>query len=504
VVIVPDPIALAGRAWRWLRRMRSALYLLGLLAIASMVGTIVPQRPNVAPTVDAWLAGTEGPGAPVARALDWLGVFDVFGAPWFTVLLVLLFTSLTSCLIPRYRAWWRTWRRAEAPPARTLDQAHAVRIDAVVPSDRALEVAADVLRRHRFRVTRHTLAGDRVQIAGERGRAMREGSSLLFHTAFYALLIAIVSGQLLGFSGQVAVVEGESWAETAVGYWSYRPGRWWGPEDHRGFVLTLDRFEVDWYEDGTPKTFLSHVTVDRGDGPTPERVGGNDPVVVDGMKIHQLDWGYAAHVLVRAEGRVVHDRVIVLRRTSAGFFRGVVKAPGPDPDVALALELYPHLELDATGAPVVIADDRPVAPVLLFSVLRGDVRLDRVQDVTTLDRTALEQVGDGAVRPGDSATVAGVTVEFPELRRWVGFQISHRPTAPLLLLASTLLLTGLVPSLYASRRRVWVEAGPQITVAGTALQRPHAFEQEFAAIVADLTDRLSSGQPAREREVVGT
>ena len=53
-------------------------------------------------------------------------------------------------------------------------------------------------------------------------------------------------GRLFGFSGQVAVVEGERVSEAHVSYESITEGRWFG-ERHRGFVVVLDRFDVDRY-----------------------------------------------------------------------------------------------------------------------------------------------------------------------------------------------------------------------------------------------------------------
>lgn len=55
------------------------------------------------------------------------------------------------------------------------------------------------------------------------------------------------------------------------------------------------------------------MTVTRPDGSTfDETVGGKDPLVVDGMKIHQLDWGCAPRVVIEEDGEVVHDGFLTL------------------------------------------------------------------------------------------------------------------------------------------------------------------------------------------------
>ena len=138
--------------WRWLRRMRTALYLLGVLGVATFLATLIPQRNNVPQTVDEWLAGDDL-GALGARALDALGLFDVYSTPWFAVLLALLFTSLTACLVPRYRAFNRTVRRGRPPRALRLDdKQHVRRITAETSPDAALAVARRILGLRRYRL----------------------------------------------------------------------------------------------------------------------------------------------------------------------------------------------------------------------------------------------------------------------------------------------------------------------------------------------------------------
>ena len=61
--------------WRWLTRMRTALWMLLWLGVLTAVATVVPQAPNVPSTVERWLAGEEGPGAGVSQLLlPWVAV----------------------------------------------------------------------------------------------------------------------------------------------------------------------------------------------------------------------------------------------------------------------------------------------------------------------------------------------------------------------------------------------------------------------------------------------
>jgi cytochrome c biogenesis protein len=484
--------------WRWLTRMRTALYLLGVLGIETLLATVIPQAPNVPATVAAWRAGTEGPGVAVSSLIDVFGGYDLYGSVLFLATLTLLFLSLTACLIPRIRAWVKLVRRGRPPRVGDLTrQPHVAEFVTNRSPDKVHAQARELLgRRWRLRAEAESVGSG--QVAAERGIVSREGGSLLFHLSFYVLLVGVVLGQLLGFSGQVGVIEGEAMSETAVAYWRATPGRWWGPDDHRGFTLTLDEFRVDWYRDpsfgGQPRLFESVVTVEHADGATlTDTIGGNDPLIVDGMKIHQLGWGYAPRVIISAGGEIVHDSYLTANLTDSGFFRTAAKAPQAEPDVGLQLRLFPYAPDGDDGEPRLTGAPWADAPLLMFEAYRGDLRLDRAQNVSTLDLTGLESQGGGFLRLGQTVVMPdGVTVTFLDLRRWVGFQVSYRPTVGLLLTGGLLMLVGLVASLYAYRRRLWVQAevmpdgGTLVRVAGRAFQRPATFAGEFDRVVERL------------------
>ena len=97
--------------WRQLTSMRVALVLLFLLAVASVPGSVFPQRRTNPIEVDAYFE--EHPD--LAPWLDRLSMFDVFGSPWFGAIYVLLFVSLVGCVVPRSFAHARALRAR--PPA---------------------------------------------------------------------------------------------------------------------------------------------------------------------------------------------------------------------------------------------------------------------------------------------------------------------------------------------------------------------------------------------------
>jgi cytochrome c biogenesis protein len=81
-----------------------------------------------------------------------------------------------------------------------------------------------------------------------------------------------------------------------------------------------------------------------------------------------------------------------------------------------------------------------------------------------------------------------MTVSFTDLKQYSVLTLARDPGVPMVAVAAGLLLLGLVPSLYVTRRRVWVRAtpaGPGVTrveLAGLALQGKAAFEAELARL----------------------
>jgi cytochrome c biogenesis protein len=86
--------------------MRTAIVLLFLLALASVPGSLLPQRSLNPAKVQSYLQ-THGAWG---RFLDAVGGFDVFGSVWFSAIYLLLFLSLVGCLVPRIRVYAKAVR----------------------------------------------------------------------------------------------------------------------------------------------------------------------------------------------------------------------------------------------------------------------------------------------------------------------------------------------------------------------------------------------------------
>jgi cytochrome c biogenesis protein len=403
-------IGLLRWMWRQLTSMRTALILLFLLAVASVPGTVLPQRGTNPVRVDEWLASNPSAGP----LLDRLGFFDVYGSPWFSAVYLLLFISLIGCVLPRTRQHWRAILAPPPPAPRRIDRMPIHREwESRTPADEALDSARVFLasRRWRVRVGESPIAdgGDGSRwVAAEKGYA-RETGNLVFHLALIVILIAVAVGGLFGWKGNVIVREGSGFANTLTQYDAWGGGRLVDPASLTPFSFTLDRFLVDFErgdaQRGAPRLFEAHVSyrASPSDPATATTIEVNQPLEVGGAKVFLVGHGYAPHFIIRdSTGAVVFDDSVVFLPQDGNFTStGVVKVPDSQPALGLNGLFLPTASLDSTrgGFSTFPAPDNPV---VFLSAFMGDLGLDTgiPQSVYQLDTSKMRKIGLESIRPG--------------------------------------------------------------------------------------------------------
>jgi cytochrome c biogenesis protein len=455
-------------AWRQLTSMRTALFLLFLLAALAVPGSVFPQR-RVDPSAVAAYAREHPDAFPW---LDRLSMFDVFSSPWFSATYLLLFVSLVGCVLPRSRQHWSAMRSQPPAAPRNLGRLPVSRTwETDEPAAEVLTRAEAMLKRSVWRVRRRDDA-----VSAEKGY-LRETGNLVFHLSLLVMLAAFALGSLGGFTANVIVAEGGGFANARSVYDTFRSGARFDTASLTPFSVTLDRFDVRYQEggpqSGSPRDFSAYVTW-QGDGdsaPRSDVIRSNHPLEVDGTKVFLTGNGYAPRFTVRdGDGDVVFsDSVPFLPRDANNSSEGVIKVPDAVPDqLGFEGRFLPTAIIDPDQGPVSIFPDTKL-PRVALTVYRGDLGLDdgRPQSVFTLDKDGLTQLeADGeplriAMAPGDTVQLPdGLgSLTFDRVDRFANFQVAHDPGRIPALVAAVLALTGLMGSLFVRRRRLWVRAG---------------------------------------------
>ena len=496
-------LAAARRTWRQLTSMRTALLLLFLLALGAVPGGFLPQRSLNPVQVQQYLEQHPSLG-PV---LDRLSLFDVFAAPWFSAVYLLLFVSLVGCLLPRIRLHTRALRKPPPHAPANLSRLPAsVRWETSMPSSDVLDVAGGQLGR--WRTVRH---GDAV--GAERGY-LRETGNLVFHVSLVLLLVGIAVGQFLGFKGTVLVSEGDGFANAIASYDDIHPGRRFRESSLVPLNFTLDDFRATYGADGKARTFDAKVRYSPNPdaAPRPYDIRVNHPLHVGAAKVYLIGHGYNVHVIVKEkDGRVALDDTVgipCLPQDPRFLSTCTIKVPETlGRQFGFEGAFTPTTVRDPATQRVGSAHPAVQDPALTIVGYAGDLGLDSgvPQSVYSLDKTRLTALDGGKARllgPGDRWDLpGGGSIAFAGITEWSTFQVTQDPGKEIALVAGVGIVGGLCLSLFVRRRRLWVRARPVgdaltvVEVGGLARTDPDAFAAEFTELVGRLRTAVPEHSP---------
>mgnify|MGYP001791487113 CR=1 FL=1 len=471
------PVGMLRWAWRQLTSMRTALFLLLLLAIGAVPGSIWPQRNIDAGRVADYLAHHRSTGP----WLDRLGFFDVYSSPWFAAIYLLLFVSLVGCVVPRSRIHWRAMR-AQPPRApvrlERLPEHGQIEVDGA-PED-VLQIARDVLRGRTF-LSGHSLGSqwrlrsEGLSLSAESGY-MRETGNLVFHSALIVVIVAVAVGHLFGWRGDRILVTGKSFSNTISAYDTFDPGPWVDTEGLSPFTVALDKLDVSFEEQaggaqrGAARDFTAYTRTQAS--PQARQVSQilkvNGPLKFGGASLFLLGNGYAPVITVRdAKGQVLmHEATPFLPQDANYRSVGAIKVSAASPKQLGFFGFFlPSEYLDKDAGPSSFFPDLK-NPALALGAYEGELYPQgRPQSVYTLSTEKMTQLRNAKGEPLRLLLKPGQTAELPDgrgsitfdsVQRWAGLSVRYDPGKVLALGGAVTALAGLIASLMIRRRRVFV------------------------------------------------
>ena len=487
--------------------MKVALILLLLLALATIPGSLVPQRaadPN-------GVAQFELEHPELFKFLDSFPIqaFDVYTSVWFSAVYLLLFTSLVGCILPRIVHHTRALFN---PPPKTpsrlnrmvgfsqlgVKNERASDDEKLEYAKRAVELAEQRLKKLRYRtvVAEENRRGvTAVSVSAERGY-LRETGNLLFHIGLVGVLIAVGFGSGIKFNGQKAITEGETMVNSLIDYDTVTTSTYFDVSDLDPFRMRLDSLDVDYVdvEDQKPNAlgnvedYRANVTVFESDGSSfKSTIRVNEPLRQHGTPVYLITNGYAPHLTMRnAAGEVVFsEKVAFLPQDTNMVSIGVIKVPdgftrGGEPvQVGFRGFFYPtKVVLEDTGAYTSNFPDLH-NPLVTLDMYVGDLGINEgiPQSVYALNTDTMEVLTGRKLQQKSLEIGIGETVQLPEgmgtltveaVPRFAAFEVMHDPSAVWVLISSLVAFGGLIASLFVPRRRMWVKA--IVTANGIALQ----------------------------------
>jgi cytochrome c biogenesis protein len=467
--------------WRQLTSMRTALILLLLLGVASIPGSIFPQRTQSPLKVREYF--DDDPNG--AKWLDRFYLFDVYGSPWFSAIYLLLFISLVGCVLPRSFHYFKEIFKAPPAAPSILNTMESFQV-----SPASLERAEAWLKKNRFRISKTSDS-----ISAEKGY-LRETGNLLFHLSLIVVLLGIAGSSVFGMRGEAIVNVGERFINTPTNYDNLTPGRFFSLESLPTFTIRVNNFAAT-YDRKTSQALDYELKVTTKDSLDSSEVNQivkvNKPLTFGSTRVYLQANGYSPLVTVRDSAGIVkfEGPVPFLPQDSNLSSIGAIKVPDMEPQIGFVSSFFPTAARDEVRGGFSSFPEL-LDPRLLVSVWKGDLKMDDgvPQSIYRIDTTDMERIGLWALSIGESYSFEVGSITLNGVVPWVNLQVVRDPGKQYALIGSILAIVGLLISLFIRQRRIWVrEVGGSLEIAGLALNKLPGLEDEIGKMIQELGDQ---------------
>lgn len=448
------------RIWRFLCSVRAAVYeivfLAALVLIGTLKGSIIPAQiprviPALEPLVTRWYA------------------FDVFRSPVFSGTLALLAVAIVVCTANRIPGIWAAIAHPTVTTTRQFFHSATPAARFVLPLESGVAAVhlTSVLRQRRYRVLQDAHAGA-LHLYADKHRFGTLGT-FPFHLGLILVLIGGIVGAQLGFrESMFTVPEG---AVREVGYGT-------------GLRIQLERFTDSYDELGAVTEYRSDLVLFDGDREVRRQsIRVNQPLTYGTVTFYQTSYGQAAQMRISDQsGNLVFDEAVEFTYQSRSN-RDAPAAKLDLPAVGRSLELiFPNLKVDDTPE----IGTTKVEPGQVF--------------VQARDLSTNTLLADGAaISQGDSAILAGLTVQFVREQRFTLLQVASNPGIPLLFAAALIGVLGLLLTFCFPHRRLRIlvqetSGGTEVLMAPLA-RRDWAGQRDFVATIVALEPSWGVAEP---------
>ena len=162
---------------------------------------------------------------------------------------------------------------------------------------------------------------------------------------------------------------------------------------------------------------------------------------------------------------------------------GAIKVPDMKPQLGFVSSFIPTFDRSPTRG-AFSSYPEVLDPRLLISVWTGNLGLDngRPQSVYRIDTSKMQRIGLKTLKLGEKYNFGEGSITFEGWKPWVNLQIVDDPGKMYSLFGAIFAILGLLISLFARQRRIWIKVGKSVEVAGLAKNSIPGLEEEIAAL----------------------
>ena len=440
--------------------LKTAIFLMILLAVISIAGTIVPQAREEMFYIKEY-------GFNLFRIFKSFGLTDLYHSWFFILLLSLLNINVFLCFIKRFN--WKLENlkkdKTRYPTEKLIKgMKNSSKLMFLGTVSRAKEIILDSLESKRFKI-KEKMSGESVSIAASKGLIGQFGSDII-HLSILIIIIGAFIGTVFGFKDFIVLNEGEK-KHIAQG----------------GFDLRLDKFNIEFYKDTSkPKDYFSTLAVlENNKEIFTKTIEVNDPLRYRGIWFYQSSYGQAWRVIrkatfkIKANKKSVKEKIVTLDFNKDFLLQ----------EIGLKLKMVGFVAdfiFDTNTKQVFSKTTEHRNPAVLLEVYENG-------ELTSKPWIFLNFPEAHSIQRKDSRFTFQLVNYNPI--PFSGLQVTKDPGVNIVWLGSFLLTLGMILAFTVSHKKLWFflkesQGKIVILIGGSVNKNQIGFEKEFLKITEDM------------------
>ncbi len=462
---------LADSIWDFLASVKLAIVIFALIAISSIVGTILEQRGSPEQNLEILTRLFGKSLAPTLFSIsEKLGFMDMYHSWWFTGFLVLFSVNLIICSIDRLPRIWKLIHEPMGPL--TEDRIAKFALGREITLKGKVNAVKDSVSRALGKAGFHAAEVKEEQgfsLFAQRGKYSRLGV-FITHFSILIILIGALIGIRFGFKAYLNLPEG------AVAQSAFSGD---GKEIPFAFQVRCDTFQVDFYgRSDMPKEYRSWLTVFKdGREVLRKSIAVNNPLSYEGITFYQSSYGIVPGSL--DQGRFILNLVSRDGKSTTINPRLGDSFQLPDTGItAKIIDFSPALRIDEHGHAVTYANQMN-NPAVLMEFSESGKR--------TFSGWLLKR------HPETWQLPDGSRIEFVDYWgvEFTGLQVRKDPGVWIVYFGCIAMSIGLVIAFFMNHRKLWVKLVEQknttrVMIGATTNKNKASLERRVDKIVSIL------------------
>jgi cytochrome c biogenesis protein len=490
----------AEKFWKFFSSVKLAVVLLIILAIVSIIGTIIQQNEPTEQYLREYSQST-------VQLFEMIGFFDMYHTWWFLLLLFLLTANLTVCTLDRFPHAWKIIRAPLKPIDDNMLKALAYKKEFTFNGgvDKAQERAAGVLKSHGYAFIESKDASG-LQLLTQKGVYSRFGVYIT-HVSILLIFIGAIIGAFFGFKAFLNLREG-----TVSQYAYLRNEPMWDhimdvlgiaqspvirdsqggvPAMPLGYYVRCDNFDVDYYispsgmPTGMPSEYHSALSVFNLDGQKilDKRISVNNPLTYHGVTFYQSSYG----AVPDARGKVILN----IRK------KNDTQSPGD----TVAIDMGESAFIPSIDRTIKVLSFQPYAK---RNPSTGEVQFFESESEEYINPAVVLEIYNGK-KPVYRTIILKTDPAGPNMpedyvisyrgywgTRYTGLQVTKDPGVWVVYTGFIMLCIGPPIAFFGSHKKLWVRIQNRgsetvVLVAGSANRNRIGFERKFNRVATEIS-----------------